>query len=177
MNAERVGITSLWTVFTGLAGLAVVYGILQAAPAIATIAAAVIAAAAGIMAAILNHTLTQLREQETERNKRKQENYRMILNEFATYIRAPADHRDLIASANLLSWVVGSPGVVQKTIAFLNAPDTEVGHDGVIKSKADLLRDLLLEMRRDLGMSEQGLETASVKGLFPAIPTPRKGTL
>jgi hypothetical protein len=177
MTAERLGITSLWTVFTAFAGLAVVYGILQAAPAIATIAAAVIAAAAGIMAAILNHTLTQLREQETERNKRKQENYRMILDQLATYIRAPAEHRDLIASANLLSWVVGSPGVVQKTIAFLNVPETGVVQDRIVKSKADLLRDLLLEMRRDLGMSEQGLEKASLEGTFPAIPTPPKGTL
>lgn len=166
MNTERLGVVVLGVVCAVLAVYAIFYGIVQAAPTIATVAAAVIAAAAGIIAAIVNHTLTELREQELERNRRMQDNYRMILDKLGEYLREPAAHRDKIASANLLSWVVASPAVVMKTIQLLKIEEEKPQ----TTDKAEVLKELLLLMRQDLGMSEDKLKDASVsvKGLFPA---------
>jgi hypothetical protein len=184
MKIERVAFSMLWGVFLLIAAAAVIYGLLAATDAIVKLAVAVIAAAVGIVTALLNHSLNRLKEQEMEQRRRKEENYKAILALLGDYIRSPTEHRDKFASANLLSWVVGSPDVVKKTMAFLSTRDRDAntgGRDSAAgpppESKADLLKQLLLAMRSDLGLPASDLGQSSVTALFPPVQPKAVGHL
>ena len=189
MKFERVAFILLWGIFFLIAAGAVIYGLLVATDAIVKLAAAVVTAAVGIVVALLNHSLNRHKEQEMEQRRRKEENYRAILSLLADYIRSPTENRDKLASANLLSWVVGSPDVVKKTMAFLSAgsPETDTGGRGsaagpppvpmAAVSKADLLKHILLAMRSDLGLPASDLGESSLTVLFPRVQPKQSGHL
>jgi hypothetical protein len=185
MKSDRVAFSLLWGAFLIIASGAVVYGVLVATDAILKLAVAVIAAAAGIITALLNHSLNRLKEKELEQRRRTEENYKEILGQLGSYIRNPPDYRDRLASASLLSWVVGSPTVVKKTIAFLDIAEGEAdkavqeAKEGDKKPvrKSELLRDLLLAMREDLGLPPGDLGQSSISGLFPRVKKEELGHL
>jgi hypothetical protein len=162
---DKLGIALLWMVFTLVAVAAAYYGFVVLTDAVAKMALAVIAAAAGIMTAIVTHTLQQMREREMERLRKRQENYVQIVERLGAYLRDPEQKGDDFMSAHLLTWVLGSPEVVNLTLEFMAKQD-------------DLtLNRLLIQMRSDLNMPATGLSSLSTQGLLAAPPAqkPRGG--
>lgn len=151
----------LWIVFALIAVAATFYGLVILTDAVVKMAVAVIAAAAGIMTAILTHTLQQMREQDMERLRKKQENYALIIGKLGAYLRNPEENGDDFTSAHLLSWVVGSPEVVKLTLQFMGAKNV------------DTLNKLLMQMRSDLKMQIDSLVDTTTKDLFPELPPPK----
>lgn len=185
MRSDRVAFIILWGVFFSIAVGAVIYGLFAATEALVKLAVAVVVAAVGIVTALLNHSLNRLKEQEMEQRRRKEENYKVILAQLGDFIRRPSQHRDKLASANLLSWVVGSPNVVKKTIAFIssgsNGSKSSAQETGSSSShgslSAPLLKELLLAMRDDLGLPAGDLKESSIGILFQPVPASEPGHL
>lgn len=169
MRAERISVLILWGIGILLTGAAIVYGLVVATVAVVKLAAAVVAASMGLVLAILNHALARLKEAEMEQLRRKEENYKEIVSLLGDYIRDPETHRDKLATASLLSWVVGSSDVVHKAVAFIDSSSPE--------DRATSLEKLLIAMRADLGLASASLMNLSVRSHFPPVESRRPGHL
>jgi len=137
MKRENAAIAVLWLLTLGVA----VWAAIKTISLLAQFGPAVIAAAATLLAAILTHTLTDVRQQRMEQQKQKQSNYAELLEIAAKYVRNPSDHRDKLDTAHLYSWVVGSSEVIRATQEFTDNRDDVA------------LRKLLDAMREDIGLS------------------------
>ena len=154
---ERNAILLLWATFLFVAAGATYYGLVIVADSAARILVAVVAASAGIMTAVVSHSLQRLRELELERLRKREDNYANIVQKLAEFLRDPDGKMDDFTSLHLLTWVVGSPDVVRLTRGFMR----ERHHE-----RLDML---LIAMRRDLHMSEEGLQSLSTKGLIGTV--------
>ncbi len=119
---------------------------------------ALIAGAVTLMAAVLTHTLAQLREQRQQQQELKQSNYSELLEVAAKYVRKPSDNRDNLDKAHMLSWVVGSKEVIKATQEFTEEQDDVA------------LRKLLEAMRQDIGLSK--VPNALEPNVFPPQEAP-----
>lgn len=155
-NAGDLAIfTWLVVVLLGLVVL-VRYGS-EIANALGQIAAAIIGAGGVLLAAIVTHFLTQMREQQLEEHRTLKKNYMDILERIETLIRTrKAD--GLLSVAFLQSCVVGSQNVILKAKEVLEA-------DGDTKRSA-ALRNLVDAMRADVGLPEIYIE--KFPPIFPA---------
>lgn len=181
---NRVAFIVGWGLALLVGGGAVLYAMVTLSDNIVKLAVAVLAAAAGIATAIVAHSLNRLREIEAEQRRRKEENYKSILALVGQYVRNPKDHRDAMASANLGSWIVGSEDVVRLTIEFLdpylrfyrNFPEPHYDdRPKVPRDPPEILHDLLMQMRLELGLEWFRSDDRAVRALFPPPPPDSSG--
>ncbi|MDC8012932.1 hypothetical protein [Tahibacter soli] len=177
-SGDRIAFLVGWGLALLVGGGAVLYAMVTLSDNIVKLAVAVLAAAAGIATAIVAHSLNRVREIEAEQRRRKEENYKSILALVGQYVRNPKGHRDAMASANLGSWIVGSKEVVRLTIEFLD-PYSQIyfvfrdefhqfpPEPVSLRDPAEILHDLLLQMRLELGLEWFRSDDRAVRALFP----------
>ncbi|HEX3092713.1 MAG TPA: hypothetical protein VHW72_08840 [Candidatus Angelobacter sp.] len=167
IKRSEIGIALFWAIFLTAAVLAVRWVAVSTADYVVKLALGIVTAAGGILTAVVTHTLNRIREQEQEMLKRMQQNYAELVAKIAPFVRNPDDDRDAFAGAHLFSWVVASPQTVEKCRAFLDSQN----------DKPKALKNLLLQMRRDLGLDREELENLTLDGLFPPVVTKKKGEM
>ena len=150
-----------WAIMVGAIACTITLALSQTIAELIKLGAAIIGAASIIMVAILNHTTAVIRAEESEKRRAKQENYRRVVKRLANYVRSQRNDKDLFECAHLETWVYGSTQVV------------ELAQDFMAEGGNDRIKELLLAMRKDIGLDLGGLNEMEIEFLtLPKITTP-----
>lgn len=153
----KVGL--LWAVVIAITLASATFGLRATLDSTAKIVVAIIGASAILMGAILSHVFTAAREQQLERQRRVQENYKALVSKLTPFVRSPKAQLDEITSIYFDCCVIGSAEVIRLTASFLKT-----------RSRRDL-GEMLTAMRLDIGLPEAKLD------LSTALPAPESGDL
>ena len=134
-----------------------VYIVVHGLYAVKEITVAVIGAAASIVTVVTKFgaDAAQAREQVLLTEKRR--NYQKLLTTIGGFVRDRQDGLDPLTVAHIESWVFGDTDVVVATNRFVK----NTTHDN--------LRDLLVAMRRSIGLRPLDLCSYDISVVFPTV--------
>ena len=163
---KRQNSTLFW--IAGIIALVVIAGsvtltLLKLIDAAATISSAIIGAAAVIYVEIFSNNKAKIIELQSHQNrlaeqrdleiqKQKQNNYNLLLEKIASYIRDGKSNNDSLSLIRLYSWIYGSEDVIKYTDEFMKS-----------KNKVSL-EQLLVAMRKDVGLKISNPDSLSISG-------------
>ena len=162
---ERVAFIAFWALILIIVVGSVIYAFVASLDNITKLAVAVVGVGGAILGALVNHSLTLQREQEAERRRMMQQNYSVLLDRICKYVRNNRKDEDALDSAHLYSWIVGTSYVIRETVEFMDNPSTSN------------LRQLLMTMREDIGLSTHDLTAVELKVLQSVNAPGALGTL